>query len=188
MTGLYIFLGILFLFVIIIVVWLLYALIKPTIKLQKARNGGRTKFEIDIKDKGYELYKNIIDKWLDKVGFGKYNSKKLGRYYKYYNEGLQFTFGFNYYKQDDKLIIETWLVVLGAESPISWVSYSYDENETNLLGKVVAHNEKDKELENMPVVLDQQGKDIYIDMLRELLDLPEYIVEDYNKTTIKEEL
>ena len=49
--------------------------------------------------------KNKIDKWLDDTGFGKYNSKKLARYYKYYNKGLQFTFGFNYYKQDDKLII-----------------------------------------------------------------------------------
>ena len=51
-----------------------------------------------------------------------------------------------------------------------------------------AANEKDKELEKMPVVLDQQGKDIYINMLRELLDLPEYIVDDYNKTFIKEAL
>ncbi|MBQ2946344.1 MAG: hypothetical protein IJE04_00640 [Bacilli bacterium] len=185
MTGVYIYLGIVILLFILFVAWILYIFIKPTIKLQKARNGGRTKFEIDLKDKDYEYYKKKIDKWLDDTGFKKYNSKKLARYYKYRNEGLRFTFGFNYYKQDDKLIIETWLVVLGAESPISWVSYSYDENETNLLGKVVAHNEKDKELEKMPTVLDQQGKDIYIDMLRELLDLPEYIVEDYNKVNIK---
>jgi len=186
MTGLYIFLGIVFLFVILSVIWLLSSLIKPVTKLQKARNGGRTKFEIDVKDKGYEYYKSIIDRWLDEIGFGKYNPKKLGRYYKYNNKGLRFTFGFNHYKENDKLIIETWLVIFGAESPISWVSYSYDENETNLLGKVVAHNEKDKNLEKMPVVLDQQGKDIYIDMLRNLMDLPEYILEDYNKTKLKD--
>lgn len=185
MTGVYIYLGIIILLFILVVAWILYIFIKPTIKLQKARNGGRTKFEIDLKDKDYEYYNKKIDKWLDDTGFKKYNSKKIARYYKYRNEGLRFTFGFNYYKQDDKLIIETWLVVLGAESPISWVSYSYDENETNLLGKVVSHNENNKELEKMPVILDQQGKEIYIEMLRELLDLPEYITEDYNKTFIK---
>lgn len=185
MTGVYIFLGIIILLFVLVVGWMIYALIKSTMKLQKARNGGRTKFEIDIEDKEYEYYKEKINKWLDKVGFGKYNSKKSARYYKYRNDGLRFTFGFNYYKQENKLIIETWLVVLGAESPISWVSYSYEEDEVNLLGKVVAHNEKDKELEKMPTVLDQQGKDIYIDMLRELLELPEYIVEDYNITKLK---
>ena len=185
MTGVYIYLGIVILLFILFVAWILYIFIKPMIKLQKARNGGRTKFEIDLKDKDYEYYKKKIDKWLDDTGFGKYNSKKLARYYKYRNEGLRFTFGFNYYKQDNKLIIETWLVVLGAESPISWVSYVYKEDDVNLLGKVVAHNEKDKELEKMPTVLDQQGKDIYIGMLRELLELPEYIVEDYNITKIK---
>ena len=37
----------------------------------------------------------------------------------------------------------------------------------------------------MPLALDQQGKDIYIDMLRELLELPEYVVEDYNITKLK---
>lgn len=181
----YIFLGIVILLVVLVVAWLLILFIKPVIKLQKARNGKRTLFEIDIKDKGYNYYKNKIDKWLDSVGFGKYNSKKSGRYYKYYNKGLRFTFGFNYYQENEKLIIETWLVVLGAESPISWVSYVYEEEDINLVGKVISHNEKDKKLEKMPVALDQQGKDIYIDILKKLIDVPEVILEEKNITNFK---
>ena len=103
MTGVYIYLGIIILLTVLVVAWVLYIFIKPTMKLQKVRNGGRTKFEIDLKDKDYEYYKNKIDKWLDDVGFGKYNSKKSARYYKYRNNGLRFTFGFNYYKKDNDL-------------------------------------------------------------------------------------
>ena len=41
-----------------------YPIIKSTMKIHNARQGERTKLEIDIMDKGFNYYKDKIEKWL----------------------------------------------------------------------------------------------------------------------------
>ena len=44
-------------------------------KLKAAGTGEKTKFIIDIQDKSYEYYENIIEDWLSYNHFSKYNKK-----------------------------------------------------------------------------------------------------------------
>lgn len=119
--------------------------------------------------------KDKIDKWLNDVGFSKYKSKKDGRYLKYHKNTNVFTFGFNYYQQENKLIIETWLDILGKESPLTVISYQKDNGENNILSDISSL--KDGTPRDIPIILDQQGKDEYINFLRSLIDMPEKINE-----------
>ena len=70
-------------------IFLTYPLIKSTIKMHNARQGERTKFEIDTTDKGYNYYKDKVDTWLNDVGFSKYKSKKEARYLKYHKNTVK---------------------------------------------------------------------------------------------------
>lgn len=149
--------------------FLTYPLIKSTIKMHNARQGERTKFEIDTTDKGYNYYKDKVDTWLNDVDFSKYKSKKEARYLKYHKNTNVFTFGFNYYQQENKLIIETWLDILGKESPLTAISYG----EKNIISAISSI--KDDTPKDIPLILDQQGKDEYIDFLGTLIDMPEKI-------------
>lgn len=150
-----------------------YPIIKPAIKqihkMQKAREGVRTKFVIDTTDKGFDYYKDAIDKWLSDVGFSKYKSKKKARYLKYHIKGNIFKFGFNYYQQENKLIIEAWLRVLGKESPLTMVLYQANA---------------DEETERPPLALDQQGKDEYLNFLKTLIVVPQ-VVYEVNQVTLQ---
>lgn len=152
-------------------IFLTYPIIKSTMKMHNARQGERTKFEIDTTDKGYNYYKNKVDTWLNDVGFSKYKSKKEARYLKYHKNTNVFTFGFNYYQQENKLIIETWLDILGKESPLTAISY----REKNIISAISSI--KDDMPKDIPLLLDQQGKDEYIDFLGTLIDMPEKINE-----------
>lgn len=158
-------------------IFLTYPIIKSTIKMHNARQGERTKFEIDTTDKGYNYYKDKVDTWLNGIGFSKYKSKKEARYLKYHKNTNVFTFGFNYYKQENKLIIETWLDILGKESPLTAISYE----EKNIISTISSI--KDDTPKDIPLLLDQQGKDEYIDFLRTLIDMPEKINEK-NEVTL----
>ena len=139
-------------------IFISYPMIKAMTKIQNARQGERTKFEIDITDKGYDYYKDKIDKWLNDVGFSKYKQKKDGRYLTYHKKSCIFKFGFNYYHRENKIIIEAWLNILGKESPLTSILY---QNENG----------------NIPIMLDQQAKDEYINFLNSLINMPEEIHE-----------
>lgn len=58
-------------------IFISFPLINSTMKMHNARQGERTKFEIDTTHEGYNYYKDKIDKWLNDVGFSKYKSKKM---------------------------------------------------------------------------------------------------------------
>ena len=156
-------------------IFISFPLINSTMKMHNARQGERTKFEIDTTHEGYNYYKDKIDKWLYDVGFSKYKSKKNGRYLKYHKNTNVFTFGFNYYQQENKLIIETWLDILGKESPLTVISYQKDNGKNNILSDISSL--KDGTPRDIPIILDQQGKDEYINFLRSLIDMPEKINE-----------
>ena len=160
-------------------IFLTYPIIKSTMKMHNARQGERTKFEIDITDKGYNYYKDKVNTWLNDVGFSKYKSKKEARYLKYHKNTNVFTFGFNYYQQENKLIIETWLDILGKESPLTVISYG----ENNIVSAISSI--KDDTPKDVPLMLDQEGKDEYIYFLRTLIDMPEKIDEKNTVTLLK---
>ena len=110
-----------------------------------------------------------------------YKQKKDGRYLKYHKNTNVFTFGFNYYQQENKIIIETWLAILGKESPLTLVSYKDDNGGHNILSDISAI--KDGTPKDIPIMLDQQGKDEYINLLRSLINMPE-IINEKNEVTL----
>ena len=120
MLGVYIFVGVCVLGVIIFTIWIVSLLLVPQIKMQKSGIGERTKFIIDTTDKGYEYYEKFISDWLKYNKFPSHNKKKNGRVLKYYIGDLIFRFGFNYYREGQNMIIETWLSVFGQENPLSF--------------------------------------------------------------------
>ena len=145
-----------------------WPMIRQMARLQKAREGKRTKFVIDTTDKGYADYQKKIDKWLEDVGFGKYKARKNGRYLKYYKNGNIYKCGFHYYRQGSRLIIDAWLCVLGKESPLTFVSYWPDGN-----------NQK-----GMPTALDQHAKEQYLEVLNTIITVPQ-IVGEVNEVTLQ---
>jgi hypothetical protein len=97
-------------------IWLIAKLISHK---KKELQGYRTTFEIDTSDEGYNFYMGRVEKWLYHMGYSKYDDKRNGRFLKYHANMCTYNFGFNYYKKDTKLIIETWLnFYKDVESPL----------------------------------------------------------------------
>lgn len=182
MIGLYIFLGILFLGMILFIIWYINLVLVPVIKMQKSGIGKRTKFIINTSDKGYEYYKNIIEKWLSENKFSKYSRKYKGRVLKYHAVGNIFKFGFNYYKENENIIIETWLLVLGNENPLTLKTYTYDEGKVDITSGITTGNFKSDG--QIPIAVNQQGKDEYIEFLKTFINVPE-VMQESNIVTLK---
>lgn len=183
MLGVYIFVGICILGVIIFTIWCVNLLLVPQIKMQKSGVGERTKFVVDTTDKGYEYYEKNVNEWLKYNKFPSYNKKKNGRILKYYIGDLIFKFGFNHYKDGQNMIIETWLSVFGQENPLSFKSYSHSEGTVDLATGLASGDFKSKE--GSAIAVNQQGKDEYLIFLSSLINIPETI-ENSNKVTLKD--
>lgn len=183
MLGVYIFVGICVLGVIIFTIWCVKLLLVPQIKMQKSCVGERTKFIVDTSDKGYEYYEKFVNDWLKYNKFPSYNKKNNGRILKYYIGGLIFKFGFNHYKDDQNMIIETWLSVFGQENPLSFKSYTHNEGTVDLAtGLATGDFKSDK---GTSIAVNQQGKDEYLIFLSSLINIPE-IIQDSNNVTLKD--
>lgn len=183
MLGVYIFVGICILGVIIFTIWCINLLLVSQIKMQKAGVGGRTKFIVDTTDKGYDYYERFVNEWLESNKFSSYNKKNNGRILKYYIGDLIFRFGFNHYKDGQNMIIETWLYVFGQENPLSFKSYSHKEGTVDIAsglatGELKSNNETS-------ILVNQQGKDEYLIFLSSLINMPETI-QDSNNVTLKD--
>ena len=183
MLGVYIFVGVCILGVIIFTIWCINLLLVSQIKMQKAGVGGRTKFIVDTTDKGYDYYERFVNEWLESNKFSSYNKKNNGRILKYYIGDLIFRFGFNHYKDGQNMIIETWLYVFGQENPLSFKSYSHKEGTVDIAsglatGELKSNNETS-------ILVNQQGKDEYLIFLSSLINMPETI-QDSNNVTLKD--
>lgn len=183
MLGVYIFVGVCVLGVVIFTIWIVSLLLVPQIKMQKSGIGERTKFIIDTTDKGYEYYEKFVSDWLKYNKFPSYNKKKNGRILKYYIKGLILKFGFNHYKDGQNMIIETWLSVFGQENPLSFKSYSHNEGTVDLATGLVGEGFKSKE--GQSIAVNQQGKDEYLIFLSSLINIPE-VIQDSNNVTLKD--
>ena len=183
MLGVYIFVGVCVLGVVIFTMWIVSLLLVPQIKMQKSGIGERTKFIIDTTDKGYEYYEKFVSDWLKYNKFPSYNKKKNGRILKYYIKGLILKFGFNHYKDGQNMIIETWLSVFGQENPLSFKSYSHNEGTVDLATGLAGEGFKSKE--GQSIAVNQQGKDEYLIFLSSLINIPE-VIQDSNKVTLKD--
>ena len=183
MLGVYIFVGVCVLGVVIFTIWIVSLLLVPQIKMQKSGIGERTKFIIDTTDKGYEYYEKFVSDWLKYNKFPSYNKKKNGRILKYYIKGLILKFGFNHYKDGQNMIIETWLSVFGQENPLSFKSYSHNEGTVDLATGLVCEGFKSKE--GQSIAVNQQGKDEYLIFLSSLINIPE-VIQDSNNVTLKD--
>ena len=183
MLGVYIFVGICILGVIIFTIWCVNLLLVSQIKMQKAGVGGRTKFIVDTADKGYAYYERFVNEWLESNKFSSYNKKNNGRILKYYIGDLIFRFGFNHYKDGQNRIIETWLSVFGQENPLSFKSYSHNEGTVDLATGLVGEGFKSKE--GQSIAVNQQGKDEYLIFLSSLINIPE-VIQDSNNVTLKD--
>lgn len=183
MLGVYIFVGVCILGIIIFTIWCVNLLLVPQIKLQKSGVGERTKFVIDTTDKGYDYYEKLISDWLKYNKFPSYNKKKNGRVLKYYIKGLILRFGFNHYREGQNMIIEAWLSVFGQENPLSVKSYSHNEGTVDLATGLAGEGFKAKE--GTSIAVNQQGKDEYLVFLSSLINIPE-IIENTNNVTLKD--
>ena len=183
MLGVYIFVGICVLGVIIFTIWCVKLLLVPQIKMQKSGVGERTKFIVDTSDKGYEYYEKFVNDWLEYNKFPSYNKKNNGRILKYYIGDLIFRFGFNHYKDDQNMIIETWLSVFGQENPLSFKSYTHNEGTVDLATGLATGDFKSDE--GTSIAVNQQGKDEYLIFLSSLINITE-IIQDSNNVTLKD--
>lgn len=156
--------------VILFTVFMWYKAIYPfRVMRRESGEGRRTIFEVDTSDYGYEYYENMLLKWLDGIGYSQYSKKRKGRSIKYLNKGGVYRFGLNYYKKDNKLIIEAWIIVFKREYPLVTVFYA----------------PKNKPEQYRAV--DQQHKDTYIELLKSLMNMPEEI-QDTNSVTFVSEI
>lgn len=158
--------------ILVLMACLIYRLaVYPFRKIRKESGEGcRTIFEIDTTDYGYEYYENMLLKWLDGIGYGKYEPKKKGRRVKYFCKGGTYRFGLNYYRQENKLIIETWVIIFRREYPLVTVLRRIENCSEELYRAV-----------------DQQPKDVYIELLQSLMHLPQTI-QDTNEATFVREI
>lgn len=136
--------------------------------------GEKTKFIIDIQDKGYEYYKNIIENWLEYNHFSKFNEEIQGRYLKYYNYLCRFKFGFHYYREGNTIVIEAWIVTSLGSNPLTKKTYpdimDIDGEETEV-----------------DIVILPTQKSEYIYFLDSLLNMPEKI-NDTNYVSLKDKI
>ena len=71
----------------------------------------RTRFVVKIDTyKGQSYYEEIIEDWLENYCFSKYIKKEQGRKSRYYLGLTIYNFWFNYYFENDELIIEAWQI------------------------------------------------------------------------------
>lgn len=182
MLGVDIFVIVLILLAIIFIVCFAKAVFKPIKKMRDAGSGERTKFVIDTSGKGYEYYKNIIENWLAKYNFSKYKSKFNARILKWKGPGITFKFGLNYYNKEKLIIIETFLLVLGAEYPLMEKTYSFEKGDINILDVAKLKNPISDGKEE--IAIGKQGKDEYIKLLNSLFNMPIQLSEE-NKVSIK---
>ena len=183
MMGVYIYVAILVLLVIIFTIWCSKKLFGPVWKMQKAGEGDRTKFIIDVSDKGFDYYNKKILNWLRQYNFKKYNKKRKAYFLKWQGNGIVFNFGFNYYKKDNSIVIETFLFVLGKENPLTEKTYSFEKGDVNILNVTQLKNPVSKGDE--VIVIGKQGKDEYIKFLKTILNISDDISE-INNVTIKD--
>lgn len=183
MLGVYIFVGICILGIIIFTILCIKSLLVPQIKMQKSGTGERTKFIVDASDKGYEYYEKFVNDWLKYNKFPSYNKKHNGRILKYYIRDLIFKFGFNHYKDEQNMIIETWLSVFGQENPLSFKSYTHNKGTIDLTAGLVTGDFKSDE--ETYIAVNQQGKNEYLIFLSSLINIPETI-QDSNNVTFKD--
>lgn len=175
MSDAYVIIGII-VFVLIVTALVSKKLLSPAIRMQKNGEGERTKFIIDTSKMGYEYYEAKIKEWLDYNKFSGYNKNKNARYLKYYIDELILRFGFNYYRQDNLLIIEAWLVVFGNENPLVEKLYTYQDGDVDIVKGLTGNKfAADK---NIPVVVNGQGKNIYIEFLSSLINMPKELHDE----------
>lgn len=185
MLGVYIYVIVLVLLAIIFLVFFAKKMFKPIKEMRDAGAGERTKFVIDTSDKGYEYYKNVIENWLSEYNFSKYKSKLNARILKWKGPGITFKFGLNYYKKENLIIVETFLLVLGAEYPLVEKTYSYGKGDINILDAAKLKNPISGG--NEEIAVGQQGKDEYIKLLNTLFNMPTQLLEE-NKISIKTDI
>lgn len=163
MVYVYVYTTVLIVLAIIFCVWYAKIMFKPITDMKKMGSGERTKFIINTADKGYDYYKNIIENWLKSNKFSKYDKKRKCKILKYKDKikGITYKFGFNYYESKSKLIIETFLFVLGAEYPLTEKNYVSKKS-------------------NVEIAVGTQGKEAYIDFLKSLLEMPNEISNSNN--------
>lgn len=181
MTSVYIFVAVLIIVAIIFLVLFAKFMFKPIIKMRDAGSGERTKFIIDTSNKEYDYYKNIVERWLKS---NNYKINKNDYILKYHDKvkGITYNFGFNYYLESTNIVIEAWLNVLGAEYPLTEKLYERPENEKTI-ADVVAR--KDKDMESNDVLVGQQGKDEYINLLKSLIVIDDDLKE-INNVSLKD--
>ena len=139
------------------------------------KQGDRTVFEIDITDKGYAFYKNKIDKWLNDIGFSKSRAKNNDRFLTYYKDSEISTFGFNYYQEENKLIIEAWFPFLSTECSLKGSLYKQEEDDNSTEIK------ENVSVEELPIAIFKKYE--YIKILKSLINMPE-IIDDKNDVTL----
>lgn len=162
------------LIMIFFVAYITYSKLKLATKKSNIQ-GERTIFEIDITDKGYEFYKNRIDKWINDIGFIKGKTKNNDRFLTYYKNGEIFTFGFNYYQKENKIIIEAWFPFLSTECPLKGSLY---EQETEEDYREIKENYSVGE---HPIAIFEKYE--YIELLKSLINMPE-MIEEKNEVTL----
>lgn len=163
------------LIIIFLGVYTIYSKLKLTTKKNTIQQGERTVFKIDITDKGYDFYKNRIDKWLNDIGFSKKKAKNNDRFLTYYKDREISTFGFNYYQKENKLIIEAWFPFLSTECPLKGSLYKQEkeDNSTEIKENV--------SVEELPMAIFTKYE--YIELLKSLINMPE-IIDDKNDVTL----
>ncbi len=165
------FFGIIVIIFLLIIAIIYYVSIYPFQKIRReSGQGRRTIFEIDTVDRGYEYYEQMLLQWLDLVGFDGYDKKRNRRSIKYFHRGCIYRFGLNYYRQDDRLIIETCVIVFKKEYPLV----------------KVLHRTRNTSEESYWMV-DQQHKDVYVELLQTLMNIPQ-TVQDQNQVQFVPEL
>lgn len=149
-------------------------------KLKAAGIGEKTKFIIDIQDKSYEYYENIIEDWLSYNHFSKYNKKIQGRYLKFYHNNGRFKFGFHYYRGDHSIVIEAWIVTSYGSNPLT---LKLDPEPIEIEGQKVYFS-----------ILGQHKKE-YLSFLQSLIAIPESIaqnicenIQDINYVTLNKQI
>lgn len=163
------------LIIIFLVLYIAYSRIKLVTKKNNIQQGERTIFEIDITDKGYDFYKNRIEKWLNDIGFSKSKTKNNDRFLTYYKNSEISTFGFNYYQKENKLIIEAWFPFLSTECPLKGYLHRQGEEDNS------AEIKEEVNVEELPTAVSTKYE--YINILKSLINMPE-IIDDKNEVTL----
>lgn len=135
--------------------------------------GERTTFIIPHAESDAE---RKIETWLQSNGW----KKKHGWYsWHHSKDGVIYRFGFSFSREEDGVVIQSWLGKPGKEQPLVTKLYQGDfpitaPNSDEVKAEVEAEGLK---YEDVLIAVGQRGKDVYIEMLRSLLEFDQDIRE-----------